>query len=158
MRSNSIKDIGTIVRKKFPDKWREGKVTSHNSVNQVYTILYNDGETDEYDSNKMRKYYKTHQHYSAKKHDKKPSRARALFSEPKYDTNFHYCLLPCAKAPQSIPIDTFKHYAMAAAGKVWDPELNKMASYRDLINHPNKAICELWTGSGENEYGRLFDG
>ena len=47
---------------------------------------------------------------------------------------------------------------MAAARKVWDPELNKMASYRDLINHSNKAICELWNGSGENEFGRLFQG
>ena len=47
---------------------------------------------------------------------------------------------------------------MAAAGKIWCPELNKMAGYRDLLNHPNKKICELWTTSSENEFARLFDG
>ena len=51
-----------------------------------------------------------------------------------------------------------KHFAFAAGGNIWDAELNKMAHYRDLIKHPNKAICEMWTESGENEFGRLFNG
>ena len=31
-------------------------------------------------------------------------------------------------------------FAYAASGRVWDDELNKMASYRDLIRHENPTI------------------
>jgi hypothetical protein len=93
----------------------------------------------------MRCYYKQ---YSKTKAHKK-----ALFSNRKYDTNFHYSIFPCAKAQQSIPNDRFQHLAMAAGGTVWDPQLNKMAAYKDLLNHPDTEICERWTHLSENEYG-----
>ena len=51
-----------------------------------------------------------------------------------------------------------KELAMAASGRVWDDEMNKMCSYRDLINHANEKIRLKWLTSGENEFGRLFQG
>ena len=51
-----------------------------------------------------------------------------------------------------------KELAMAASERVWDDEMNKMCSYRDLINHANEKIRLKWLTSGENEFGRLFQG
>ena len=48
--------------------------------------------------------------------------------------------------------------AYAAGGTVFDSELKKMAHYRDMIVHPNPEIQARWMTSGENEFGRLFQG
>jgi hypothetical protein len=48
-------------------------------------------------------------------------------------------------------------YAMNA-GSLWDEELNKFAPYRELIKHPNEEIKNRWLKSGEDEFGRLFQG
>ena len=48
--------------------------------------------------------------------------------------------------------------AFAASGRIWDEELNKLASYRDLIKHHNQETQQRWLASGENEFGRLFQG
>ena len=40
----------------------------------------------------------------------------------------------------------------------WDEELNKFAPYRELIKHPNEEIKNRWLKSGEDEFGRLFQG
>ena len=70
-RSNSIQDIGTYVRKKFHTCWREGRVTHYNTIDGLYKILYEDGETNEYTAPEMCKHYKKLQQYSsAKKYDK----------------------------------------------------------------------------------------
>jgi hypothetical protein len=148
-RSNTIHDIGTIIRKQFPDGTRqEGEVTHYNSINGLYTIKYQNGETNELNVIEMRRYYKQ---YSKDKTHKK-----ALFT--KYNTTFHYTIFPCAKSQQSIPINKFQHLAMAAGGTIWDAELNKMATYKDFMNHPNTEICERWTWSSKNECARLLDG
>ena len=55
-------------------------------------------------------------------------------------------------------IEPTKLYAFATGGRVWDNTLLKMASYCDLINHPDDAIRQQWCTSGENEFGQLFDG
>ena len=47
-------------------------------------------------------------------------------------------------------------FAGAASVKIWDEELNKMCSYRDLITHETAEIRARWLISGENEFGRLF--
>lgn len=49
-------------------------------------------------------------------------------------------------------------FAGAASGRIWDEELNKMCSYRDLITHENAEIRARWLVLGENEFGRLFRG
>ena len=36
--------------------------------------------------------------------------------------------------------------------------MKKDALYRDLIKHPDPAIQKRWLTSGENEFGRLFQG
>ena len=41
---------------------------------------------------------------------------------------------------------------------MWDATLKKMAHYRDLIKHSDAVIKTRWTTSGENKYGRLFQG
>jgi hypothetical protein len=60
-----------------------------------------------------------------------------------------------------------KHQAMAnnpllhkafVAGAIYDKDLNKWMRYNDLIRHPNKETRDLWLGSGQKEYGRLFQG
>ena len=60
-----------------------------------------------------------------------------------------------------------KHQALAnnpqlhkafVAGAIWDQTLKKWMRYNDLIKHPNKETRNLWIGSGEKEYGRLFQG
>ena len=51
-----------------------------------------------------------------------------------------------------------KHYALSAGGRVWDDYLQKMASYRQLIQHQNAKISELWLTGGENEFEQLFQG
>ena len=48
--------------------------------------------------------------------------------------------------------------ANAAGGTLWDPELNKMCHYRDLIKHYNPVTRLRWTKSGEKEFGRLCQG
>ena len=45
-----------------------------------------------------------------------------------------------------------------AGGSIWDEELKKFAAYKDLSRHPNPTIRHRWTTSGENEFGRLFQG
>ena len=50
-----------------------------------------------------------------------------------------------------------QHLAMAG-GSIWDEELKKFAAYKDLSKHPNPSIRRRWTTSGENEFGRLFQG
>ena len=46
----------------------------------------------------------------------------------------------------------------ALAGAVWDNELKKLASYKELVNHSNSVIRDRWTKGGDNEFGRLFQG
>ena len=58
------------------------------------------------------------------------------------------------KAEEEFPI----FVALAADGKIWDEDLGKKSSYRDLINHPDEKIRNRWLKSGENEFGRLFQG
>eukprot|EP00532_Pseudo-nitzschia_australis_P003111 CAMPEP_0168188018 /NCGR_PEP_ID=MMETSP0139_2-20121125/15376_1 /TAXON_ID=44445 /ORGANISM="Pseudo-nitzschia australis, Strain 10249 10 AB" /LENGTH=158 /DNA_ID=CAMNT_0008110333 /DNA_START=112 /DNA_END=588 /DNA_ORIENTATION=- len=45
-----------------------------------------------------------------------------------------------------------------AGGSIWDEELQKFAAYKGLSKHPNPTIRKRWTTSGENEFGRLFQG
>ena len=94
-----------------------------------------------------------------------------------YDNNIFY--IPTKASPNPMKRDYYKKQAsillqhklaqlqqqanstesaFAASGRIWDEELNKMASYRDLIKHHNKEIQERWMISGENEFGRLFQG
>ena len=37
----------------------------------------------------------------------------------------------------------------ALVGAVWDDELKKLASYKELVNHSNSVIHDRWTKGGE---------
>ena len=145
-RSNSIYAIGTIVRKRFADKrYYEGEVTKYDYINNLYTVTFAEGVTEEYTHADMKRHYKQNQVYSGTKYGK------ALTAG--HDTNFDYSLFPSPKQARKVT-----HRAMAAGGTVWDEELNKMAHYRDLIIHPNPTVQQRWLQASCNEYGRLFQG
>ena len=133
---------GTIIRKRFPEdnRYYEGEVKYYDSTNKWYKIKYLDGMEEDYDEEEMKRYYKPKQKYAKTQYDN-----RALQIQARYDTCFNYSLFP-------------KHKAYATGGTIWDPELNKMAHYRDLFIHPNPEIQRRWMESGENEFGRLFQG
>ena len=110
-------DIGTLIRKRFPNKKEyEGEVVNYDPTNQYYRIKYLDGDTEDFTPQEMKQYLHPYQRYSQKME------------------------------------------AKAAGGTIWDPELNKMCHYRDLIKHYNPVTRLRWTRSGEKESGRLCQG
>ena len=58
---------------------------------------------------------------------------------------------------QALANDPRLHSAFVA-GAIYDQNLKKWMRYNDLIKHPDKPTRERWIGSGEKEYGRLFQG
>ena len=49
---------GTVIRKKFEDgKLYEGVVSRYTKSTGFYTIQYDDGDVEEFDESKMRKYF-----------------------------------------------------------------------------------------------------
>ena len=44
----------------------------------------------------------------------------------------------------------------ALTGAVWDDELKKLVSYKELVNHCNNIGQDRRIKGGENEFGRLF--
>ena len=63
-----------------------------------------------------------------------------------------------ALAARSTAVEPSLGYVFAAASRLWDNWLNKMALYRKLLHHVDDTICKRWTCSAENEFGRLFQG
>ena len=63
-----------------------------------------------------------------------------------------------ALAARSTAVEPSLGYALAAAGRLLDKQLNKMALYKDLLHHVDKTIRNRWIISAENEFGRLFQG
>ena len=45
-----------------------------------------------------------------------------------------------------------------AGGKIYDDTLQKFASWKELVQHPDPAIARRWIQSGINEFARLFQG
>ena len=162
--------IGTIIRKKFNEdgNYYEGEVTKYDPINKFYSIKYLDGDEEDFDHNEMTKYKKRRQQYNVSLH-------QAHLLRGKYNHNVFF--IPTKASPNPVKTDYLRHrasivlqhkideltekaseFACAASGRIWDEELNKMASYRDLIQHQNVAIRTRWLTSGENELGRLFRG
>ena len=60
-------DIGTIIRKRFPNKKHyKGEVTDYDPTNRYYKIRYLDGDTEEYTPQEMKQYYHPYQRYTKK--------------------------------------------------------------------------------------------
>ena len=81
-RSNSIRHIGTIVRKKFGrDKYKEGEIIAYDPIHKHYKIRYIDGTEENYDEEDMKRYYKHAQMYSGVKYNAKALGNFRLFED-----------------------------------------------------------------------------
>lgn len=160
--------IGTIIHKQFNDgETYEGEITKYNPINKYYTVKFQDGDVKEYDQNEVKRYKKKVQKYSKQKES-------AFQSEGKFNQNIFF--IPTKVCPNPVKRDyqiqqsaylvrhrleqlkELQESANAASGRVWDDELNKMASYRELITLHNEKVQSKWLILGGNEFGRLFRG
>ena len=179
--------LGTKVRRQFSSGWQNGTVTAYDAKNEYYIIKYNGGEREELDEHELsvvQKQYISHLQTTTAKALSASQPPKAIASPASqykrtgsYDNNIFF--IPTKASPNPIKRDYLKkqasillrhklgelqhqahstEFAFAASGRIWDEELNKMASYNDLIKHPNEVIRQRWLTSGENEFGRLFQG
>ena len=169
----SLFPLGTIIRRRCENDnlFYEGEVTAYDSINNLYEIKYKEGEIDDFTYEEVKKYRKTKQKY------RKVLRLNRI-DTPRTDTDHQHDIffIPTKANPNPVRRDynakhlaflmnelhqdycEDKHYALAAGGRVWDEYLQKMASYRDLIQHKDEEIAARWITGGENEFGRLFQG
>ena len=169
----SLFPIGTIIRRRCENDniFYEGEVTAYDSINKLYEIKYREGEIDDFTYEELRKYRKTTQKY------RKVLKLKRI-DMPTTDTDHQHDIffIPTKANPNPVRRDynakhlaflmqeqhldycEDKHYALAAGGRVWDEYLQKMASYKDLIQHKDEKIAARWITGGENEFGRLFQG
>ena len=157
IRDKSLFPMGTIVRKTFKGKNYEGEIISYDPGPGYYKIRYTDDDIEELTKDEVRKYRKAKQKYRRNRDHALLSREQ-LMPPPRIPK----LKLPVAKKIRGL--NTYKEegvdpnmYAMNA-GSLWDEELNKFAPYRELIKHPNEKIRNRWLTSGEDEFGRLFQG
>ena len=64
-KSTSVYENGTIVKKRFNKGWYKGEVTKYDPIEKYYTILYTDGDTEEFTQDEFKRFRKPKQHYSA---------------------------------------------------------------------------------------------
>ena len=143
-------NVGTKVR--IPETIRgkrvvfTGHVRNYDSVTGLYTILFEDGEEDDdFDEDDVEAF---------KVKNSKPK----TFSN---NTMRHYpnpnpiCISGFyPKANRSHPRLHHAHNA----GSIYDEELHKWMSYKELLNHPNPIIRKRWQQAGMNEFARLAQG
>lgn len=134
-------EYGTQVKKWFKTKYYYGSITDYDPVNGFYTILYDDGDMEQFDHDDVRR------HIYKKRTTKYDSVALSAHSQNHYIFN-----IPTAKGTSTPPLHS------AFSGSLWDNELGRMASYKDMMTHPNPKIRRRWLRSGENEFGRLLQG
>jgi hypothetical protein len=152
---------GTIIRRRFSDGIHEGKIKQYDPKEKYYKVLYKDGDTEEMTHSEIKQYRKRSQRYS-------PAHETVLLSShvinriESISTNTDQPSLFSNGYDKGVQmLEQLQHtnsinIAFAAGDAIWDEELNKMAKYRDLINHNNTATKDRWLRSGENEFPRLF--
>ena len=65
----------------------------------------------------------------------------------------------CAQYPtkhEGLLEDTFP--LIQASNSVMDPNKGNQLKYKQLINHPDRKLCQTWQCSSVNEFGRLAQG
>ena len=172
---------GTIIRRKFSSGYHEGEITKYDPIEQYYKVLYQDGDSEEMTYAEVQQYRKRTQQYS--RHEKK---AMLMQPIPHQLPNTSVFNMPTSKSQRTKRVQRLNRYnryptvqqkpnrfsngyskavehlqpnfAFGASGAIWDDDLNKMAKYRDLINHKDPIIKQRWLQSGENEFARLFQG
>eukprot|EP00536_Pseudo-nitzschia_multiseries_P014225 jgi/Psemu1/37964/gm1.37964_g len=116
--------------------------------NSYYQVKFADGDLADYTHGEISRDYKSDQYYSKPK-----DKPKALMGMYRRAT----VRFPVPKQAQHITVAPYRPQ-LACGGSIWDDDLNKWAAYRDLIKHPKATIQELWLKSGEDEFGRLFQG
>ena len=90
--------VGIIVCRKFNDgNFYEGEVTSYNVIKKFYTVKYLDGDTKDYDHDKICLYKKSNQRYST------PNKSAYYMFANKYSENIFFILTKAA--PNTIKHD-----------------------------------------------------
>ena len=169
-RSINLYPIGTIIQKYYAYalSFHEGEITSFDVTNNLYHVKYLQGDREEFIYDEIRKYRKMTQKYT------KNIPCRNILHGPSHDFNNSVLYIPTKASPNPVKQDYLrKHLAhllhqqhneyvslrhSVLAGAVWDKDLRKMASYKDLVNHRNSIIQNQWTHGGENKFGCLFQG
>ena len=60
-KSTSVYENGTIVKKRFNKGWYKGEVTKYDPTEKYYTILYTDGDTEEFTHDEVKRFRKLKQ-------------------------------------------------------------------------------------------------
>jgi hypothetical protein len=178
---------GTIVRKKFLVNGTmipyEGEIKSYDPINKWYHIVYKDGDTEDFTAAEVKRHRKQNQQYSRAPRVEPldligglPQSIPTISNQSNkvnkaLSTQLHTALL--AESPRVQPLNliggppqrgnpsTKENQALHTAllaGAIWDPDLSKWMRYKDIINHPDPIIRQTWMKSGEDEFGRLFQG
>jgi len=125
-----------------------GHITEYDAKTGLYSIQFEDGEEDEFDDNDVEAF-----RVKVGQPRKKPQ-ANSLLMRLYPQTN------PLAIAgffPKASTTASRFYYGNNARA-IFDEELHKWMSYKDLIKHPNPKICARWNKSGINEFARLAQG
>ena len=129
---------GTRIYKRFINpqtnrmKTYTGSIEFYDPKENWYKVRYEDGEME----------------------DLTPKQVREVLRPYKRDTSrrANLATLNDGISPQELR-------RALIAGAIYDPVLKSWMRYKDLINHPNLEIRNLWIRSGgEKEFGRLFQG
>ena len=123
----------------------EGKVTKYDPIINFYGIEYRECDKGEFTHGEVTTHLKKSEQYLRK------LKVRPLAFTATGIHNRHHISIPIKENPKSKP-------QLERPKSIWDERLNKMASYKDLIHHPNKDIRERWDNSGVNEFARIFQG
>jgi len=169
-RSVNIYPTGTIIRKKFNKGWFEGEVTGYDPKERYYSILYTDGDTEEFTHNEVKTHKKLKQQYSSNPQntDQLTNRARyyAQLSRLKARRSKGYSLVNQIHQEATDELFSAAYQAHISkklqqarkAGSIWDINLKKWMSLKDLLQHPDPKVREIWEKSSCKEYGSLFQG
>ena len=132
----------------------------YDQVNKYYKVKFKDGDREEYTYGEILLYRKSKKRYSRKQ------KIKPTMCGPKRHFNNSAIFIPTKANPNPVKKDyIIKHQAFimqqqhkeyyqlahsALAGAVWDNELKKLVSYKELVNHRNSIIRDRWTKGGEN--------
>ena len=122
----------------------------YDPVNDYYKVRFKDGDTEEYTYGEILLYRKSKQIYSRKQ------KTKPYMCGPKHHFNNSTIFIPTKANYNPVKKDYMtKHRASlmqqhhkeyyqlahsALAGAVWENELKKLASYKELVHHCNSII------------------
>ena len=128
-----------------------GKATEYDPYTGLYHITFDDGEYEEFDDDEMAYFRLVKGH---------TPRAPSTLTANQICIPGFFPKCGATAAPVSCyNADTMDNVLHGLnAGSIYDEELHKWMSYRDLIKHPNPKIRRRWERAGLNEFARLAQG